>query len=294
MSDSQYHFHRETRHKTHHNHRHSHDHQRLDNLESSHRAAGGEHASLTERCVDPHFINSWLSEVHGGGDGSSSRPNEHQLTDDPRANSTLWRPFNKGVVDTAALKTPAMTSYQRRASWRADDCLIEPQSSEDNGSRGSIAEGTRAVRKRRSRLASPQSCDSEARSNPYQKRPRRKTRPDRYEARYRKKGTSGKEEGKHKGKRNTEDKSNMRSGTKSDRRQHRLRSGKEVMQNFSSTAIYSDKVTVSHARLAQSLLTIVPDVPNNYLVGCRCDRTSRLGCSRMLEPQVHRHVSQSA
>lgn len=177
----------------------------------------------TTRCDDPHFIQAWLKEVR----------------DDVKKPSPVLpefmpqEPFSEYNFDKTAAAKKGIAG-QRRASWRPEDLYIDPRISESAESEISTKDGPMEAGRCND---SGQDRVSDTEGNPFKKRARRKTRPDRYEPHQKR------HEGANKDRR--EKRKHHDPEPRQVKHKHRLRSGKNVMQRFESAAINSDRVIVS-------------------------------------------------
>lgn len=193
------------------------------------------------RCEDHTFIHSWLDQIRAskaeGPGEAGNQPDEGDRDKPP------WRPHNLPICGNGTHRDPGNRRETPRWRGRDSPLLTHPAySTSDRRSRGTTsctADGNsrHARGSDRSDAESDECRHSLTSKNPYEKRPRRKTRADRYDVK--------RQRTKHE--KQTRRKSTSRQPKRPKDHRNLLRSGKEVMENFTSAAIPVDRVTVSLA-----------------------------------------------
>lgn len=181
-----------------------------------------------DRSEDGDYVRSWLEQIR------TSSTNDGHLTSDKGGEDTgspPWRPYNLPISNKENLI--AGVQYERLASRKPRDSPIRSPSLYSPEDRRVISTSPASAH-HDGYDVEPDHQDSCSNSlkNVYEKRPRRKTRPEKYETKRRKV--------------EAETPRKKRPSKLASKRKQKptLRSGKEVMHNFVSESIPAERVTV--------------------------------------------------
>lgn len=181
------------------------------------------------------IVQSWLNAtpIPGGLTGSE----EHDSQTNDRLRETSWRPNNLPVEPISPMRRRNDRQRTRRLPREpAYTTSPEPYLDDINTAsqlEPSLETGSNKENKKRARSRSRQELpDDISEKSSFQRRPRRKTRPDRYTS-------------KNKGTGRSSAKAKKKSRKKSRPQKHLLRSSQDVVTNFVSGAIPKTRVTAS-------------------------------------------------